>query len=142
VYREPGGQGLRYLSGQVDRSGRIVGRRFWLNQGTARPAYEPAVATGGDGRLVVAYRGDRAGDLWCLSGTFDPSGRVDGVTFPLTGDGACRGYHPTVAFDHDGKVIILWQAPDDEGLCYVHGPVASAPPFGEVRSLTIGMERR
>jgi hypothetical protein len=140
VFLEPRKRHLECVSGFIDQSGRIVGRRFRLTRDRARCGGAPSVAMHPCGRVIVAFEGNRAGGLSCLFGSLDASGHFDAKTFTVNGDAARRGKHPTAAFDRTGAVNVLFETPADHSFRYVRGALQSGRFVGEVRPLTIGMQ--
>jgi len=142
VYQEPDDQRLMVVSGRLDSSGRIAGRPSRLLQHSAARGHTPSVALDGSGRLVVVYQETQSKCIWCVSGTLDEEGQVIGTAFPLTASHVRQGRHPTVAFDREGHVILLYEASDGHTLWVVHGPLRSGQLDGQARLLSIGMDRR
>lgn len=141
VYKGERDQELLYLSGGVDPSGRILGRRLSLSQRHLRRGMRPSVALNGKGRVILAYQGAQEGKLWYLAGTLGSSGRIHGQSSPLFGERTGRGGHPTVAYDGDGRAIILYDELRHHGLKYVQCPMEAGRPVGKERPVGIAMER-
>jgi hypothetical protein len=143
VYEGTSNQRLFYVSGYLTAEGELVGEEFSLTEGDARRGYTPSIAIDAAGRVVVAYRGTDDLKLWYVSGSIDAAGRIVGQEFSLTeGDGR-RGFGPAVAFDHTGRVVVVYEGTDDRKLFYVSGVLDGAGRIvGPERSLTEGDARR
>ncbi len=147
VFQSPGDQGLMYVSGAIESSGRIQGRRFMLTLGNARRGSRPSVALDGNGQVIVAYQQGRDAKLWYVSGILDESGCIIGEEFPLTDSQLTageprQGSHPTVTFDGEGRILILYEELTARKFWYAHGPIQAGLLSGQQRLLSIGMERR
>ena len=142
VLEGPEDQGLVYVSGTLSPNGKIQAHSFALPRRDAGRGTVPAVAMDGNGRVIVAYQGERDGELWYVSGILDASGQITGVEFPLTDGPTRRAINPAVAFDNEGWAIILCEEPVDHTFWYVYGPIQTGRITGQQRPLSIGMEHR
>ena len=142
VFIEPEKRNLERVSGFIDQSGRIVGRRFPLTRGRTSCGGAPSVAIDPCGRVIVAFECNHAGGLSFLSGSLDEAGHFDAETFSTNDNGARRGKRPTAAFDRTGAVNLLFETPADHSFRYARGALRSGRFVGEVRPLTIGVQRR
>jgi hypothetical protein len=141
IYQGVRGQELWYVSGCLDPTGRIVGRRFSFSQGDIRRGRAPAIALDENGRVIVVYQDAQDEKIWCASGTLGESGRIHGTTFPLS-EGPEKAEQPTVTFDQKGDVLVLYPDLDTHRLCYVQGPIQSGHLVSEKRFLRVGLEQR
>jgi hypothetical protein len=143
VYRGPHGGELLYLSGYLNPSGQIIGRRFSLTRGRTRRGYAPSVAIDGNGQISVVYQDLHDGRPWCLAGIIDHSGRIHGPTFPLDKSKTKNGIQScSLAFDSNGRAIIINTAPNGYGLRYLYGCLQSGRLVGEWKPLRIGAKYR
>jgi hypothetical protein len=92
--------------------------------------------------VIVAFEGNRAGELSFVSGSLDESGYFDAEAFSMNDNRARRGKNPTAAFDRTGTVNVLFETPADRSFRYVRGALRSGRFVSEVQPLTINMERR
>lgn len=107
-------------------------------------ALAPAAAILPDGCLLVVYEGTAARRLWYVSGRFTSperfltfSGGQKRLTSP--DDSSQRGTQPSVAVTPDGRVVIVYRAPDGAGLRYVTARMDSTGALvGEERALDLG----
>ena len=140
VYQGNDDQKLRYISGYVDAEGRIVGEEHALTEGNHCRGANPAVAFAPNGRVVVACQGIDEQQLWYVSGMVDQSGRIMGDEFSLTEDASRRGFHPTIAFNEGGTIVILYEGTDESKLWYVCGGIdQSGHVVGVERLLDMSM---
>lgn len=142
VFHEPRKRHLECVSGFIDQSGRIVGRRFPLARGRTRAGGAPSVTMDLCGRVIVAYKDNRAGGLSFASGSLDETGCFDAEAFSINDDRVRHGKHPTIASDRTGAISVLFETPADQSFRYVRGAIRSGRLAGEARLLTIDTQRR
>ncbi len=71
------------------------------------------------------------------------TGRIGGSEFSLSEGDTRRGYHPSVAFDNAGNMVVLYQGTNDKKLWYVHGRLdPSGRLVGQETLLDMSMDRR
>jgi hypothetical protein len=120
VYEGTSNQRLWYVSGTLDRTGRIVGQEHELTQGDARRGSTPFVAFAPDGRVVVIYEGTSHHRLFYVTGRLQ-HGEIVGQEFSLTEGERRRGRRPTIAFGPQGELAVLYEGTDQGKLWYVVG---------------------
>ena len=125
VYEGTDYQRLWYVSGFLDDQGEFRGKEYELTEGDARRGYTPSVAMYADGgvsRVIVVYEGTSDHRLWYVSGVLDSHGQIShSQEFELTRGDERRGYTPSVAFDDDGRLLIVYEGTDSNRLWYVSG---------------------
>jgi hypothetical protein len=70
---------IYYVTGTVDRNGRLSGTEHRLSEGDHQLGFAPAVAFDAMGRVHVAYEGTDNARLYAVSGDLDASGRIVGT---------------------------------------------------------------
>jgi hypothetical protein len=120
VYEGTSNRRLWYVSGTLDRTGRIVGQEHELTQGDARRGSTPFVAFAPDGRVVVIYEGTSHHRLFYVTGRLQ-RGEIVGHEFSLTEGERRRGRRPTIAFGPQGELAVLYEGTDQGKLWYVVG---------------------
>lgn len=146
AWRGASSTSLYIAQGAATRDGISFPRQLNLSAFlTEKPAgLAPAAALMPDGRLLVVYEGTASHRLWYVSGRFTSAERF--LTFSggqkrLTppDDANRRGTQPAVAVGPDGRVVILYRAPDGAGLRYVTARMDSSGALvGAERTLTLG----
>jgi hypothetical protein len=86
--------------------------------------WHPAVATGADGRVVVAWDDNRddTSDIWL---TWQEGGKWSANISPPTASGAAQQTNPAVAIDERGSVHLVWIERDND-----NGPTRIAYGMG------------
>jgi hypothetical protein len=141
VYEGPARQRLRYVTGYLDAHGRLDARDYQLTEGAARRGHAPTAAFDSNGEVVVVYEGTGGHRLWYVSGSLDSDGRIRGEEHALSPGDDRRGSRPCVAFDRDGRVVVVYESADAPNVRYVSGRLEGGRIQGRAFGLAQGARR-
>lgn len=142
VYEGTDARRLWYITGYLNAAGQLIGFEFELTEGNARRGHAPTIAFAPTGEVVVVYEGTDDQRLWYVSGTIDSAGRIVGQEHQLSQGSARRGHTPFVAFDPQGRIVVVYEGTDDQRLWYVSGQLTDGQIEGREFELTQGDARR
>jgi hypothetical protein len=119
---------------RFDSSGAQLGTEFQVNTVTVNTQMYPVVAVQDDSAFVVVWQGDDVYGYGIRGQRYASNGARVGPEFPVNTYTSGHQTHPVVTARGDGRFVIAWQSPGQDGdgfgiLASVPGPLALGYEF-------------
>ncbi|MCC9608309.1 GEVED domain-containing protein [Blastopirellula sp. JC732] len=113
---EEDGSGFGIFTERLDASGNaIVGSRQQVNTTTLDDQSAPAIATDGNGNVLIVWQSKDANGLGVFGQWLDGAGQKIGAEFQLNSQVIGDQFHPDLAIDDQGRALVAWQSAGQDG---------------------------